>query len=60
MSRCPQDGGRRVIFLSGDNVDANAVAAGLIERLGFAPIILGEIGGPGLLQQFGEPLMIHA
>jgi hypothetical protein len=53
-------GWRAPCHLSGDDVDPNALIPGLIECLGFAPIILGEIGGLGLLQQFGGPLMIHA
>ena len=44
------DGGRRVIFVSGNDPKANSVVANLIERLDFAPIILGELGKGGLLQ----------
>ena len=51
-----QDGGRRVLFLSGDHADANGVIAGLIERFGFAPVDLGKLSEGGRLQQFGGAL----
>lgn len=50
--------GRRVIFVSGNDVEANAEVAALVEKLGFAPIILGKLAEGGLLQQYGGPLMI--
>ncbi|QRK11333.1 NADPH-dependent F420 reductase [Archangium violaceum] len=53
------DGGRRVLFLSGNNARANAEVAGLIQQLGFAPIELGKLADGGRLQQFGGPLMVH-
>ncbi|MCY1528927.1 hypothetical protein D9M68_640500 [compost metagenome] len=54
----PQDeGGRRVLFLSGDDAPAKAEVAGLIERLGFFPIDLGSLDEGGRLAQFpGGPL----
>lgn len=52
-----QDGGRRVLFVAGDDAAANSDIAGLIERLGFAPITLGDLNHGGLLQQFGAPLV---
>ncbi|GGB93499.1 NADPH-dependent F420 reductase [Pseudoduganella buxea] len=52
-----QDGGRRVVFLSGDDQAAKSTVAGLIERLGFAGIDLGSLAVGGTLQQFpGGPL----
>jgi predicted dinucleotide-binding enzyme len=54
-----QDGGRRVIFLSGNDTGANSEIANLVEQLGFAPITLGKLAEGGLLQQFGGPLMIQ-
>lgn len=50
-------GGRRVVFLAGNDVAANAAVAGLIERLGFAAIDLGKVTEGGRLQQFGGPLV---
>lgn len=52
-----QDGGRRVLFISGNDASANADIASLIERLGFAAITLGELTQGGLLQQFGASLV---
>jgi predicted dinucleotide-binding enzyme len=51
--------GRRVIFLSGNDVDANAEIAALVGKLGFAPIILGKLAEGGRLQQYGGQLVIH-
>jgi predicted dinucleotide-binding enzyme len=58
LARDPSDGrgGRRVLFVSGSQADANAEIAGLIEQLGFQPIDLGRNDQGGLLQQFGGPL----
>ena len=44
-------GGRRVIFLSGDDDGAVRQVADLVERLGFAPIHLGKIAEGGQLVQ---------
>jgi predicted dinucleotide-binding enzyme len=50
-------GGRRVVFLSGDDRDAKSVVAGLADRLGFASIDLGSLEVGGTLQQVpGGPL----
>jgi predicted dinucleotide-binding enzyme len=43
--------------VSGDDRDANLEVVRLIDRLGFAAITLGTIAGPGLVQQFGAPLV---
>jgi 8-hydroxy-5-deazaflavin:NADPH oxidoreductase len=53
-----QNGGRRVLFLSGNDARANAEIANLIERLGFAAIDLGKLSEGGRLQQFGGALPI--
>jgi hypothetical protein len=56
----PADGhGRRVIFVSGNDVEANAEVVDLVEKLGFAPILLGKLTEGGLLQQYGGPLTIQ-
>lgn len=52
-----QHGGRRVVFLSGNERSANGEIATLIERLGFAAIDLGKVSEGGRLQQFGGPLV---
>ncbi len=60
LAKDPQENGRRVLFLAGDDDSANAEVAGLIERLGYAPITLGRIAEGGRLQQFGGALMVHS
>jgi 8-hydroxy-5-deazaflavin:NADPH oxidoreductase len=50
-------GGSRVIFISGDDPDANATVSQLVTSVGWAPIELGQLSHGGLLQQFpGGPL----
>jgi 8-hydroxy-5-deazaflavin:NADPH oxidoreductase len=49
-------GGRRVIFLSGDDVDAKANVVALFEEAGFAPIDLGDLATGGAMQQIHHPL----
>ena len=44
-------GGRRVLFLSSDNEEAVGTISALIDRLGFAPVGLGELNQGGLLIQ---------
>jgi predicted dinucleotide-binding enzyme len=48
--------GHHVIFISGNDAEANSDVAALVEKLGFAPIILGRLAEGGLLQQYGGPL----
>lgn len=53
------EGGRRVLFYSGDDADAKQTVAQLIERLGFAGVDLGTLDGGGRLAQFpGGPLPV--
>jgi 8-hydroxy-5-deazaflavin:NADPH oxidoreductase len=49
-------GGRRVIFVSGDDADAKAVVVALFEDAGFAAIDLGDLATGGVLQQIHHPL----
>jgi predicted dinucleotide-binding enzyme len=49
--------GQRVVFLSGDDDRANDEVAHLVERLGFAPVVLGRLTEGGRLQNFGAPLV---
>jgi 8-hydroxy-5-deazaflavin:NADPH oxidoreductase len=51
-------GGRRVLFLSGDDASANAQVAALIEKIGFAAVDVGKLAEGGRLQQFGGVLTI--
>jgi hypothetical protein len=51
------DGGRRVLFYSGNDSAAKAEVAALIDRIGFAGIDLGSLDVGGKLAQFpGGPL----
>src|SRR5882672_10465719 len=51
------DGGRRVLFYSGNDSAAKAEVAALIDRIGFAGIDLGSLAVGGRLAQFpGGPL----
>jgi predicted dinucleotide-binding enzyme len=54
------EGGRRVLFYSGDDARAKADIGALIERLGFFGIDLGSLAIGGALVQFpGGPLPVH-
>ena len=53
----PQEaGGRRVLFISGDDADAKADVVALFEEAGFAPIDLGDLATGGAMQQIHRPL----
>jgi predicted dinucleotide-binding enzyme len=53
----PQEaGGRRVIFVSGDDAGAKAGVVALFEDAGFAAIDLGELATGGAMQQIHHPL----
>jgi len=52
-----EGGGRRVIFMSGDDQSAKAEFGHVLESIGFAPIDLGGLISGGRMQQFpGGPL----
>jgi predicted dinucleotide-binding enzyme len=46
-------GGRRVLFVSGDDTSARRAVTDLVERIGFAAVDLGRIAEGGRAQQFG-------
>lgn len=46
------EGGRRVLFVAGDDAAAKTTVLQLIERLGFSGIDLGTLDGGGRLSQF--------
>ena len=50
-----KNGGRRVIFVSGDHSEPNDFVVSVIESFGFAPIYLGGLATGGRLQQAGGP-----
>jgi 8-hydroxy-5-deazaflavin:NADPH oxidoreductase len=49
-------GGRRVIFISGDEADAKADVVSLFQDAGFAAIDLGGLATGGAMQQIHHPL----
>jgi predicted dinucleotide-binding enzyme len=53
-----KDGGNRVVFLSGNDAEANTQVADLAGKFGFSAINLGSLT-QGRLAQFGGPLMVH-
>jgi len=54
------DGGRRVLFYAGDDADAKAEVAKLIDQLGFFGLDLGDVEhGSRLFQSPGGPLIAH-
>ena len=53
----PQEaGGRRVMFVSGDDADAKAEVVALFQDAGFAAIDLGDLATGGEMQQIHHPL----
>jgi predicted dinucleotide-binding enzyme len=53
----PQEaGGQRVIFVSGDDVDAKAEVIALFQDVGFFTVDLGSLSRGGEVQQFHGPL----
>ena len=49
-------GGRRVIFVSGDDTDAKADVVALFQDAGFAAIDLGDLATGGTMHQIHHPL----
>lgn len=58
LERAPDaQGGRRVLFVSGDHAESKRTVLALVEQLGFAGVDLGTLDGGGRLAQFpGGPL----
>jgi len=51
-----KNGGRRVIFVSGDHPEPTEFVKSVIESFGFVPVSLGGLATGGRLQQAGGPL----
>jgi predicted dinucleotide-binding enzyme len=49
-------GGRRVMFVSGDDADAKAEVVALFQDAGFAAIDLGDLATGGAMQEIHHPL----
>ena len=54
-----ENGGRRVMFVSGNDEEAVALIVKLVGDLGFAPINLGRIGESGALLERGGALVLQ-
>jgi predicted dinucleotide-binding enzyme len=52
-------GGRRVLFVSGDDAHAKSSVVELFDAAGFFPIDIGDLVTGGSLQQWGGPLAGH-
>jgi 8-hydroxy-5-deazaflavin:NADPH oxidoreductase len=50
--------GRQIVFLAGDDPDANRRVAALVEQFGFAAVNLGGLRESGRLMQIGGPLSL--
>jgi predicted dinucleotide-binding enzyme len=60
LARDPQqEGGRRVIFLAGNNAAANVTVKGIAEQLGYSALDLGRLDEGGRLLAMGGPLVLH-
>jgi hypothetical protein len=56
----PRDaGGRRVLFMSGDDADAKRTVGELFDAAGFFPIDVGDLVTGGAMHQAGGPLARH-
>jgi predicted dinucleotide-binding enzyme len=53
------DGGKRVMFVAGNDDEANNEVASLIATLGFAPIVLGKVAEGGSLLRYRGPLVLQ-
>jgi 8-hydroxy-5-deazaflavin:NADPH oxidoreductase len=51
-----ESGGRRALFMSGDDADAKTDVASLFEDAGFSVVDLGALREGAMMQQFGGPL----
>lgn len=54
-----QDGGRRVMFVAGNDNDANETVKALADHLCFSPIVLGRMDEGGRLLHIPGPLVLH-
>ncbi|WP_322070790.1 NADPH-dependent F420 reductase [Paraburkholderia bannensis] len=57
LERDPAEaGGRRVMFVCGDDSEAKKTVSSMLASTGFCPIDLGDLVQGGRIQQFGAPL----
>ena len=54
-----ENGGRRVMFVAGNDSNASSQIVQLVADLGFAPILIGRLNEGGALLQKGGPLVLQ-
>ena len=54
-----ESGGRRVMFVAGNDAGATAAIVELVTNLGFAPVTLGKLNEGGVLLEKGGPLVLQ-
>lgn len=54
-----EHGGRRVMFVAGNDEGTTSTIAALVAALGFAPILLGKIAEGGSLLRYRGPQVLH-
>lgn len=54
-----ESGGRRVIFVAGNEAVSTAAIVDLVKNLGFAPVTLGKLNEGGVLLEKGGPLVLQ-
>lgn len=60
LARDPaENGGRRVIFVAGNDEQATASVKELASQLGFSPIVVGRVDEGGRLLHVPGPLVLH-
>lgn len=60
LARDPgQEGGRRVIFVAGNDAVAKGTVKGLAEQFGYSALDLGRLDEGGRLLAMGGPLVLH-
>jgi len=54
-----ETGGRRVMFVAGNEANSTTAVVELVTNLGFAPIVLGKLNEGGVLLEKGGPLVLQ-
>lgn len=54
-----ESGGRRVMFVAGNEAVSTAAIVDLVKNLGFAPVTLGKLNEGGVLLEKGGPLVLQ-
>lgn len=54
-----ETGGRRVMFVAGNEANSTTAVVELVTKLGFAPIFVGKLNEGGVLLEKGGPLVLQ-